>query len=1038
MEESRTLLAKPKGDHVNDDDKKIRFEMKASTTSMDTISWCDGACHSSSSSYLDITFDQNEKQTSSSNHLYELLKIAKEGDVGKLNELIDDVGKRGISTVVAEQNGKKTNPLHIAVQRGHIEVVDALVACGTDDLVRSVDHHRNTLLHVASSVGHLDIVKDLVCRGASMNHENRDRQTALHLACHQNRPEVARFLFENGAEITIHDSTYLTPLQVAINHDSFDALLVLLVCMVSSSKKHHDVGAEIHRWAAANNKAASLSKILDSDIRFPTLSDVDIMDFIMDAVKNRHKELVMVLLNWSHQTVVHHTDSSGNTPLHYAAEVGDTVIMLELIKARANVNAKNGREDGERTPLHLAAGNGWIRAVGILLQYHAHIDERDRCEMTPLHHACMNGQIEMVEMLLFGQDDDPIANKANAVVCDEDGRTCLDHAIDNGFEDVAKLILRHSKWRDLMCVSSLDDETNYRTTPMRKLIQSMPDVGKLVLDRCITLTGGAYSSKPSKNVTVEFYYEFLEDTFSTWIRQPDGGKHGGILNKVYQRLSTMRGSQSSKREKSQFDLKGRLKRSAWPYIPDPRERFLNHPLQIMTSLQRESLLDHPVVTTFLHHKWVSVGRYAFISSLVIYLLFLFMLTGFIVVMPPNYYVQGVNTSLEDPDHIIWRADGRKRWVDTASHLKLRFFSTFGYIVIIALSVLNLFREVVQMAVHRLNYFKSPNNYLELFLYIASILFTLPKGHVEYASYGRYIQSWKWSLGACSGFLAWINCVLFMRRSSLLGIYIIMFLDITRTFLKFGFILFMFIMAFGLTFYALLMNQNAFHSLEYSLAKTFVMMIGEFDFESIFFTTNYMESESISLMDNDAFMGTVFLSKLTYLFFILFVVLMPILMMNMLVGLAVDDIQAIQAKAHLHRLTMQVDYVMELQCKFPLWVWRSSVIRRKSFIVRKTKVGKWMQLISSLRKELKKAIKICNNKQLAEPSSDEDRIKDINMKVDEVIHEIREGHGKQLQESERTQSSQKSIQNRVGHLEDNMKLLHKKIDALLERSALPRE
>lgn len=55
-------------------------------------------------------------------------------------------------------------------------------------------------------------------------------------------------------------------------------------------------------------------------------------------------------------------------------------------------------------------------------------------QMTPLHHACMNGQIEMVEMLLFDQDDDLITNKANAVVCDEDGRTCLDHAIDNGYE----------------------------------------------------------------------------------------------------------------------------------------------------------------------------------------------------------------------------------------------------------------------------------------------------------------------------------------------------------------------------------------------------------------------------------------------------------------------------------------------------------------------------------------------------------------------------------------------------------------------------
>ncbi|XP_030850893.1 transient receptor potential cation channel subfamily A member 1 homolog isoform X2 [Strongylocentrotus purpuratus] len=1026
MEEARTLLARPLRDHGDDDDNKTRMEMRSSLNSVDTIPWGDDACHSSSSSYSAIDFDPKGQQSpppDAPDDLRNLLAIVKTGDVAKLNELVDDVGKQGILTVITEQDGKKTNPLHIAVLHGDVEVVNTLMACGTDDLVSNVDHHKNTPLHVASSAGHLDIVKDLVCRGASMNCENRDRQTALHLACNHDRAKIASFLFENGADITIHDSTYLSPLQVAINHDSFDALLTLLRCLVSSSRKHHEVGAEIQRWAAANNKAAALSKILESDVRFPTLSDRDIMDFIMDAVKNRHKELVMVLLNWSHQTVVHHTDAGGNTPLHYAAEIGDTVIMLELIKARAHVNAKNSQREGERTPLHLAAGNGWTRPAGILLHYHAHIDERDQSEMTPLHHACMNGQIEMVEMLLFDQDDDLITNKANAVVCDEDGRTCLDHAIDNGYEDVAKLILRHSKWRELMCISSLDEETNYRTTPMRKLIQSMPDVAQIVLDRCITVTGGEYSSKPSKTKTVEFYYEFLEDTFSPWIRQPDGGKQEGLLNRVYHRLSTMRGSyHSAKAKNSQFDIKGRLKRSAWPYITDPRERFLNHPLQIMTSLQRESLLDHPVVTTFLHHKWVSVGRYAFISSLVIYLLFLFMLTGFIIVMPPSYYVQSFNHTLENPDRITWKADGKQRWVDSASHFNVLIFNRFGYIVIIALSVLNLFREIIQMAVHRLNYFKSANNYLELFLYIAAILFTLPRGDVEFVNNGHLIQPWQWPLGACAGFLAWINLVLFMRRSSLLGIYVIMFLDITRTFLKFAFILFIVVMAFALTFYALLMNKSAFHTVGDSLAKTFVMMIGEFDFESIFFSSDYMESQSTSFTDS------LFIPKLTYVFFILFVVLMPIIMMNMLVGLAVDDIQAIQAKAHLHRLTMQVDYVMELQCKFPLWVWRSSVIRRKAFVVSKTRVGKWMQLISSLRKELKKAIKICNNKQLA----DEDRIKDISLKVDEVIHDMRERHGKQVQESESVQNSQKSIHHRVVHLEDSMKLLHKKIDALLER------
>ena len=69
-----------------------------------------------------------------------------------------------------------------------------------------------------------------------------------------------------------------------------------------------------------------------------------------------------------------------------------------------------------------------------------------------------------------------------------------------------------------------------------------------------------------------------------------------------------------------------------------------------------------------------------------------------------------------------------------------------------------------------------------------------------------------------------------------------------------------------------------------MAKTFVMMIGEFEFEGIFFGTDYMDSlQGMPQGAKDDFMNSVFLPRLTYLFFILFVVLMPILMMNMLVS-----------------------------------------------------------------------------------------------------------------------------------------------------------
>ena len=46
--------------------------------------------------------------------------------------------------------------------------------------------------------------------------------------------------------------------------------------------------------------------------------------------------------------------------------------------------------------------------------------------------------------------------------------------------------------------------------------------------------------------------------------------------------------------------------------------------------------------------------------------------------------------------------------------------------------------------------------------------------------------------------------------------------------------------------------------------------------------------------------TLYFPTLTWIFFAIFLVAMPIIMMNLLVGLAVDDIQVIQEKATLKR------------------------------------------------------------------------------------------------------------------------------------------
>jgi len=69
------------------------------------------------------------------------------------------------------------------------------------------------------------------------------------------------------------------------------------------------------------------------------------------------------------------------TPLHFAARIGNTVAVKLLIQHRADVNAQ--RRD-RKTPLHLAASNGHVEVVRLLVENKADVNARDLYKNTPL------------------------------------------------------------------------------------------------------------------------------------------------------------------------------------------------------------------------------------------------------------------------------------------------------------------------------------------------------------------------------------------------------------------------------------------------------------------------------------------------------------------------------------------------------------------------------------------------------------------------------------------------------------------------------
>ena len=84
---------------------------------------------------------------------------------------------------------------------------------------------------------------------------------------------------------------------------------------------------------------------------------------------------------------------------------------------------------------------------------------------------------------------------------------------------------------------------------------------------------------------------------------------------------------------------------------------------------------------------------------------------------------------------------------------------------------------------------------------------------------------QWQLLTILITVAWLNLLSYLRQFWNLGIYIIMFVEILKTFTQFAVIFAIFIIAFGFGFHFLLINQTSFGQVRYTMLKTSVMMIG---------------------------------------------------------------------------------------------------------------------------------------------------------------------------------------------------------------------
>ena len=151
----------------------------------------------------------------------------------------------------------------------------------------------------------------------------------------------------------------------------------------------------------------------------------------------------------------------------------------------------------------------------------------------------------------------------------------------------------------------------------------------------------------------------------------------------------------------------------------------------------------------------------------------------------------------------------------------------------------------------------------------------------------------WTFGAVASFFSWMAVIMGLLFFKLFGIYVKIFLTVTITIFKVLFVSFFLILAFAFPFYILAGPLPPFASIGYSLFTLFSYMLGEVQYELII-----LEDQS----------GNLNHLPVIFLFVVGVTILMTVAMANLLVGLAVGDIEGIRSTALLEKRKLHVHFL----------------------------------------------------------------------------------------------------------------------------------
>ncbi|XP_050525042.1 transient receptor potential channel pyrexia [Daktulosphaira vitifoliae] len=749
-----------------------------------------------------------------------------------------------------------------AIQSNDLTFFKKLLDLGLANSSIDLDHefddpYHGTILDIcSSSPGKTNFVELLLSFGMNVNIVNKGRRKApIHLAVTNGLADTLKIILNHTpTDVNLLDGDGNSALHLAAKVGNVECIRLLLDAEDIKANQLNRKGYS-PVYLAATSKNSNESAVLEF-IKCPKVDfDLCVWDKpVRNVIDEKYPHLMEHIPSEGVRKV---TDRSDNPFAYLYSNDPEGFISHISSKKQPDLNA----HDGRHTFLQYACDFGLPEVVKLLLRLD--VDPNATCPSNnkyPILIASYRGFADIVQLfvdsnsfvnyksiygtalheVIRGSDENHSSLDVNTELCehfkcfkilleksevnpselninqtDDKGNTCLHYAAKSGDREYILALLKYGAYVG---------KKNILGDP--PLADINPRILETHLNSCIKTNG---KSPKDVNYEIIFNYDFL------------------CPPKIY--------SQNKSDTNIQRQLEGQT------YIPESIPE--TDPLLYISEVpELRPLLNHPVLTSFLHLKWFTIKRY-YKVNLAFYIAFWALLTTY-TLLTFRMGVHNENMALTRTNVTQFSTNKIPYGNDMAVIL---WVIVLGFLM--ALSV----REIFQLISSPIMYLTSWENWLEICLIVLTAILMLCEMP------GKISRN---QISAIIILLSWGELILLVGRHPVLATHLEMFKRVTKNFLKFLVWYSILIFAFALSFYMLFRNDddndNKFNDPSSATFKTIVMLTGEFDtFGSLPFNLHPIVSHAL---------------------FLLFIFLVAIVLVNLLNGLAVSDTAAIRADAEI--------------------------------------------------------------------------------------------------------------------------------------------